>query len=179
MGCSRFARRYSGNRICFLFLRVLRCFSSPGMPSIPYGFRYGYCSITNSGFPHSEISGSTLTYSSPEHIGVSPVLLRLLVPRHPPCALSNLTIKEIQAAHLVVSFCRSLSHVRKYAPSVSSSLPRSACFSFFLKILKWRILGYCLVTSYTILSSFQRTKCIEGIHPSKLNKIQCQSLFDV
>ena len=27
-GLIRFARRYSGNRICFLFLRVLRCFSS-------------------------------------------------------------------------------------------------------------------------------------------------------
>ena len=88
---SRFARRYSGNRVCFLFLRVLRCFSSPGMPSIPYVFRYRYCSITNSGFPHSEISGSKLTYSSPKHIGVSPVLHRLLVPRHSPCALSNLT----------------------------------------------------------------------------------------
>ncbi len=32
LGCFRFARRYSGNRICFLFLRVLRCFSSPGLP---------------------------------------------------------------------------------------------------------------------------------------------------
>ena len=30
LGCSPFARRYSGNRGCFLFLRVLRCFSSPG-----------------------------------------------------------------------------------------------------------------------------------------------------
>ncbi len=30
LGCSRFAHRYSGNHICFLFLRVLRCFSSPG-----------------------------------------------------------------------------------------------------------------------------------------------------
>ncbi len=28
-----FAHRYSGNRICLLFLRVLRCFSSPGLPS--------------------------------------------------------------------------------------------------------------------------------------------------
>jgi hypothetical protein len=46
---------------------------------------------TQAGFPHSEISGSKLTYSSPEHIGVSPVLHRLLVPRHPPCALNNLT----------------------------------------------------------------------------------------
>ena len=30
LACSPFARRYSGNRGCFLFLRVLRCFSSPG-----------------------------------------------------------------------------------------------------------------------------------------------------
>ncbi len=37
------------------------------------------------------VSGSKLTYSSPKHIGVSPVLHRLLVPRHPPCALNNLT----------------------------------------------------------------------------------------
>jgi hypothetical protein len=33
LGCFRFARRYSGNRVCFLFLWVLRCFSSPGLPS--------------------------------------------------------------------------------------------------------------------------------------------------
>ena len=30
LGCSPFARRYLGYRVCFLFLRVLRCFSSPG-----------------------------------------------------------------------------------------------------------------------------------------------------
>ena len=99
-GLSRFARRYSGNRICFLFLRVLRCFSSPGLPSLSYEFRYGYHSITSGGFPHSEISGSKLAYSSPKHIGVRPVLHRLLVPRHPPCALSNLTVKK---NHYVIS----------------------------------------------------------------------------
>ena len=30
LGCSAFARRYLRNRVFFLFLRVLRCFSSPG-----------------------------------------------------------------------------------------------------------------------------------------------------
>lgn len=30
LGCSHFARRYYGNRFCFLFLWLLRCFSSPG-----------------------------------------------------------------------------------------------------------------------------------------------------
>ena len=34
LGSSLFARRYSGNRVFFLFLWVLRCFSSPG--SLPY-----------------------------------------------------------------------------------------------------------------------------------------------
>ena len=33
LGFSQFARRYYGNRCCFLFLRVLRCFSSPGSPT--------------------------------------------------------------------------------------------------------------------------------------------------
>ena len=34
LGSFPFARRYSGNRSFFLFLRLLRCFSSPG--SLPY-----------------------------------------------------------------------------------------------------------------------------------------------
>ena len=32
LGSFPFARRYLGNRFFFLFLRVLRCFSSPGLP---------------------------------------------------------------------------------------------------------------------------------------------------
>jgi hypothetical protein len=35
LGCSLFARRYWGNRDCFLFLRVLRWFTSPGWPRHP------------------------------------------------------------------------------------------------------------------------------------------------
>jgi hypothetical protein len=33
LGCFHFARHYSGNHFCFIFLRVLRCFSSPGLPN--------------------------------------------------------------------------------------------------------------------------------------------------
>ena len=35
LGSSHFARRYFGNRCFFLFLRLLRCFSSPGSPPWP------------------------------------------------------------------------------------------------------------------------------------------------
>ena len=39
LGYSRFARRYSGSRCCFLLLGVLRCFNSPGSLYQPYVFR--------------------------------------------------------------------------------------------------------------------------------------------
>src|SRR5699024_3687378 len=42
------------------------------------------------GFPIRK-SSDQFTYNSPRHIGVSPVLHRLLVPRHSPCALDHLT----------------------------------------------------------------------------------------
>jgi hypothetical protein len=45
------------------------------------------------GFPHSEISGSKPACGSPKLIAACHVLLRLFLPRHPPCALSSLTIK--------------------------------------------------------------------------------------
>ena len=40
-GSSAFARHYSRNRFYFLFLRVLRCFSSPGSPRTPMDSVYG------------------------------------------------------------------------------------------------------------------------------------------
>ena len=49
-----------------------------------YEFTHGYRPIKGGGFPHSEISGSKLTYSSPEHIGVSAVLLRPTFPGRSP-----------------------------------------------------------------------------------------------
>ena len=48
----------------------------------------GVCPV---GFPHSEIRGSQLMCNSPRLFAAYHVFLRLLVPRHPPCALSCLT----------------------------------------------------------------------------------------
>ena len=36
LGCSAFARHYLRNHYCFLFLRLLRCFNSPGVASMRY-----------------------------------------------------------------------------------------------------------------------------------------------
>ena len=59
------------------------------------------------GFPHSEIPGSMPTCGSPRLIAACHVLHRLLLPRHPPCALSSLTIKltrRTAASPLAFSF---------------------------------------------------------------------------
>ena len=92
LGCSRFARRYSGNRICFLFHRVLRWFTSPGCLLAPYFTQERIPRFHRGGFPHSEIRGSTLACSYPRLIAAYHVLHRLLAPRHPPYALTCLTI---------------------------------------------------------------------------------------
>ena len=48
----------------------------------------GYCPA---GLPHSDIPGSMDICSSPRLFAACHVLLRLLMPRHSPCALSSLT----------------------------------------------------------------------------------------
>ena len=58
LASSAFAHHYSRNRFCFLFLRVLRCFTSPRYHPLPYAFRQGRHPMTGAGFPHSEILGS-------------------------------------------------------------------------------------------------------------------------
>ena len=55
------------------------------------------------GFPHSDICGSRLICSSPQLFAAYHVFRRLLVPRHPPCALIRLTSARI---HSVVCFFR-------------------------------------------------------------------------
>ena len=64
----------------------------PALSFPAYVFSREYPGITPGGFPHSEISGSTPVCGSPKLIAAYHVLHRLLAPRHPPYALSSLTI---------------------------------------------------------------------------------------
>ena len=61
----------------------------------------GFCPV---GFPHSEIPGSMGASPSPRLIAGSHVLLRRLAPRHPPYALSSLTIKSAQHTATIERF---------------------------------------------------------------------------
>ena len=74
LGFSAFARRYSRNHCCFLLLRVLRCFSSPGSPtltSVP-GLQPG-------GLPHSDMLGSIPVCRSPSLFAAYHVFHRLRI----------------------------------------------------------------------------------------------------
>ena len=92
LGSSYFARHYFRNRVFFLFLWVLRCFSSPRSPPIHY-FTHVWINQLFSWleFPHSDIHGLLNICFSPWLFAAYHVFLRLLVPRHSPYALSSLT----------------------------------------------------------------------------------------
>ena len=94
LGCSRFARHYSGNRGCFLFLRVLRCFTSPRSPPAPMDSVPDDAELPTSGCPIRKSPGQSLLGGSPELIAACHVLHRLLTPGHPPCALIHLTTTQ-------------------------------------------------------------------------------------
>ena len=78
LGSSPVARRYWGNHCYFLFLPLLRCFSSRRWPP----------RLQRAGFSHSDIRGSRVACTSPRLFAACHVLRRLWEPRHPPYALS-------------------------------------------------------------------------------------------
>jgi len=61
------------------------------------------------GFPHSDMSGSTLATSSPDLFAGDRVLHRPLAPRHPPRALCSLTYFQHPARPSRAGGCRSSS----------------------------------------------------------------------
>ena len=91
----------------------------------------GYCPA---GLPHSEISGSKDICSSPKLIAACHVLLRLLMPRHSPCALSSLTYRRFHS-DLSENSWFSLRIMQAYkdrncmSPCIlSDAVPHSICF---------------------------------------------------
>ena len=80
----------------FLFLWVLRCFTSPRVASADYVFIRRWPPMKVAGLPHSEISGSKPVDGSPKLIAVFRVLHSLLMPRHPSCA--RIRLAEFAAA---------------------------------------------------------------------------------
>ena len=95
LGYFLFARRYSENHYCFLFLRLLRCFSSPRLPQQPMNSAEDVPVLTETGFPIQKSPDQSLFSNSPKLIAAYHVFHRLLTPRHPPFALNSLATKQL------------------------------------------------------------------------------------
>ena len=95
--CSLAATRGITN--CFLFLRLLRCFSSPGWLPI-----LRITVLQTARLSHSEIFGSKVICTSPKLIAAYRVLHRLWEPRHPPCALNYFLWSLLIYLNLIVFF---------------------------------------------------------------------------
>ena len=124
------------------FPPVTKMFQFTGLLLHTYVFSMQYLRFNISEFPHSEIPGSKLTYSSPRHIVVCHVLHQLLVPRHSLWALSNLITISL--------FILMIEILMWYTATLTISS---------------RLLSYITTT----LSSFQRTISWEN-NLSKLSK---------
>ena len=152
LGFSPFARRYSGNHCCFLFLRVLRCFSSPGTSHTamysphddsssscrvpPFGYRRVFASLQLAGAFRSLARPSSV--SSGKASSVRPSLLN----------------------QWFSSFFFSRVFTRCFIKN---------CFNCFLSVIfNFRFRPFCYVF---MLFSFQRPILLRNLYdPSKLNK---------
>ena len=103
LGSSPFARHYSGNHYCFLLLRLLRCFSSAGLPPPRGGCRA--CARRVAPFGHPRITGhlrlpaafrSLSRPSSPPEAQASPVR---------PCSLPRRVARLTPAPTPVYILC--------------------------------------------------------------------------
>ena len=120
-----------------LFLRVLRCFTSPSSPLRSYLFTARCPGIPQGGFPHSDICGSMPYHDSPQLFAVVHVLPRPLAPRHPPYALRSLSCCASEQRPLSrrslptptavllypIQFLRCQSQLASHARSRTASLP--------------------------------------------------------
>ena len=111
---------------CFLFLQVLRWFTS--LSSLPrtYEFSPRILHFQRSGFPHSDISGSTPVCGFPKLFAAYHVLHRLPSPRHPPCALSSLIITCLwRSLYAFVEFAHQYSIVKDLKVQFLDCKPRT------------------------------------------------------
>ena len=111
-------------------------------PSYAYLIQRTILEYCSSGFPHSEISGSTDICSSPKLIAACHVLRRLLMPRHSPCALYSLTLRDILV--LFLELCRqSTGYFRKIVivTHIFSDVPQLKFTTLFN--FRWNLLLPC------------------------------------
>ena len=97
-------------------------FQFSGFPAYGYVFTIRRYQINDIRFPHSEIRASMDICSLTRLIAACHVLLRLLMPRHSPCALISLTILVANSPYLYdTSFALVSNYVSKILCKIDCS----------------------------------------------------------
>ena len=108
----------------FLFLQVLRCFSSLRSPLHPV---MQMTVLQTAGLSHSEIHGSMVICTYPRLIAACHVLHRLREPRHPPDALTCFRLWQIEISEPAIGKQSPVLHLQ------SASLILSAVIEIYKK----------------------------------------------
>jgi hypothetical protein len=109
------------------------------------------------GFPHSEIPGSKPACGSPRLIAACHVLHRLLLPRHPPCALSSLTTKFTQHTQ---------DRLRLPAISCQPKTPPNTPLKFYGPLL-------LLIARLTPINVYAHQQLLSGTHKNLQRLVFC------
>ena len=143
LGSCAFARHYLRNRCYFLFLRVLRCFSSPGSPrdivavsgSLPTGFPIRTSAGHRAFAPHRGFSQLvTSFFASESH-------------RHPPCALVRFLLALVQPPHPLRRYGALSRATRRLAAAAAAAYIRLArFFSDFTQSKSLDFFSFCVPT---------------------------------
>ena len=105
-------------------------FQFTGFPLHAYVFNMQWLEFFQTGFPIQKSADQSLICSSPQLFAAYHVFLRLLVPRHPPCALISLTITLLHSVATVGrSELFSVCNLRYLCLLLND-------FSFFLRIFR-------------------------------------------
>ena len=157
LGSFPFARRYSGNRCFFLFLRVLRCFSSPGSPPCTMDSCRDArdLPVRVSPFGHPRIDG---------HLPLPAAFRSLSRPSSAPSAKASaprsssldLRLRSRAAGHSCISFDLQYFHgllcIRRLTAPPASSASRVSCFLLpFVALLIRCLPAAPLMSSYLCL----------------------------
>ena len=110
---SAFARRYWRNAFLFIFLVVLKCFTSHGMLC---RLNRSVVRVRLTGFPHSEIFGSKVARHLPEsYRRHAASFIASKKPRHPPYAL---IIPVRNSKNRILIFLPTLLHLYTLDPRI-------------------------------------------------------------
>src|SRR5210317_1885683 len=107
--------------------------------------------MNSTGFPHSEISGSKPVSGSPKLIAAFHVLHRLPIPRHPPSALSSLTISLIKSL-------TQLLYISQKTPGfphsdLTAGVHRDAFLLFFYPTIQLSKIKHCTGPVKTVIAA--------------------------